>query len=167
MLMAPFAFFTATANSRVVTKKPLSADEAAVRGLIKTVYAVYKKQSTDAGSEMAKLPYTKSLNSLNDRWQAVLTKDEVTALGDFDWYCQCQDWDAKTARIESQSYVALGRDRIDANVRFFAGWDQGTPLLFMFKREDGAWKLDDLKFSDGDTLRKSMLKEIAEAGKAR
>jgi Protein of unknown function (DUF3828) len=147
----------------VIAKKPSIADETAVRALIKNVYAVYLKQPTEPGSEMAELPHTKSLKILLEHWQSLLTKDEVTTLSDFDWFCQCQDWDAKTAHIESQTYTARGQDKIDANVRFSAGWDEGASLRFMFSRENGVWKLDDLKFTDGDTLRKSLLREIAEA----
>jgi Protein of unknown function (DUF3828) len=147
----------------VIAKKPSIADETAVRALIKNVYAVYQKQPTEPGSEMAVLQHTKSLQILVEHWQSKLTNGEVTTLSDFDWFCQCQDWDAKTAHIESQTYVVRGHDKIDANVRFIAGWDEAATLTFMFKRENGGWKLDDLKFTDGDTLRKSLVREIAEA----
>jgi hypothetical protein len=93
--------------------------------------------------------------------------DELYNMNSFDWYCQCQDFDNKTAKIVKQSYRSTGKDRLDATILFSPGWvemgEAGAPLLFRFKREGGKWKLDDLRFDGGGTLRKDLDSDIKDA----
>jgi hypothetical protein len=155
-------------------KKPGSADEAAVREIIAYVYEGYSlsiedtAEPVDNGPDAYQPPYTTTLGAQVARWSGLMkSTDELFNLNSFDWYCQCQDFDSKTAKITKQSYKAAGKDRIDANVLFSTGWVEkghaGAPLLFRFKREGGKWKLDDLKFESGDTLRKALAGDINDA----
>lgn len=160
-------------------KKPAAADEAAIRAMIEKLYEPYSKpypEPPEDGSyapenapgsaiDGGELPYTKSLGPLIAQWGDLMHKaEQVYMLNDFDWYCQCQDSDPHTAGIISQSYKLVAKDRIDANIMFspasYEGRDHGRPLLFRFKREDGAWKLDDLKFDHFSTLRKALAQDI-------
>ena len=155
-------------------KKPVAADEAAVREIVAYVYDGYSLSSGDVaepvetGRDAYHPPYTDSLGAQISRWSSLMVvTDELYNLNSFDWYCQCQDFDSKTAKVTKQSYKSAGKDRIDANILFSTGWVDkdyaGAPLLFRFKREGGTWKLDDLKFDGGGTLRRDLATDITDA----
>lgn len=159
-------------------KQPIPADEVAVRAMVARLYAGYSKPipteepeqelpDNEHGSAIDgyELPYSVSLNDLVRHWKAVSTVDEVSGMGDFDWYCQCQDYDPKKAGIAAQSYKARGKDQIEARIRFTIGWRQASPLKFTFVRENQSWKLDDLLFEDGHTLRAGLRQDISDAAK--
>ena len=165
---------SATLVAPAHAKKPASADEAAVREIIAYVYEGYSLSTDDAavpvdnGPDAYQPPYTETLGAQVARWSNLMkATDELYNLNSFDWYCQCQDFDSKTAKITKQSYKVAGKDRIDANVLFSTGWVKkghaGAPLLFRFRREGGKWKLDDLKFDGGGTLRKDLASDISDA----
>jgi hypothetical protein len=158
----------------VHAKKPVAADEAAVREIVAYVYEGYSLSSEDTaepvenGPDAYQPPYTETLGAQIARWSGLMmATDELYNLNSFDWYCQCQDFDSKTAKVTKQSYKSAGKDRIDATILFSTGWVEkghaGAPLLFRFKREGGKWKLDDLKFSGGGTLRKDLAGDISDA----
>lgn len=180
--MAVAALFGTAFSLPVIAKGPAANDEQAVRAIIARTYASYTRPIPEApedgtyapdngpGSAMDgyEPPYTASLDALVDRWGKLMqSSDELYILNSFDWFCQCQDNDNGTARLVRHSYKAAGKDRIDATVLFSPGkWegkDHGRPLLFRFKREAGAWKLDDLKFAEGGTLRRDLASDIADA----
>ena len=154
-------------------------DEAAVRFLIASTFQPYIQTQSIVGSDPVldndgvpensdiseyELPYTASLGTLINRWKPIASGDEVYELNDFDWYCQCQDFDTKTATLKSQKYMAASADKIVATTRFSAGWgSKPSPLIFMFKREGGKWLLDDLRFESGRTLRQGLLGDIKDA----
>ena len=159
-------------------KKPAAADEAAVREIIAYVYKGYSLstedvagegvEAADDGPDAYKPPYTATLSTQIAQWSGLMmATDELYNLNSFDWYCQCQDFDSKTAKVTKQSYKAVGKDRIDASVLFSPGWAEqghsGAPLLFRFKRERGKWLLDDLKFDGGGTLRSALANDIKDA----
>lgn len=158
------------------SKKPVAADEAAVREIVAYVYEGYSLSSEDVaepvenGPNAYQPPYTDSLGAQITRWSGLMiATDELYNLNSFDWYCQCQDFDSKTAKITKQSYKSAGKDRIDATILFSTGWVKkgyaGAPLLFRFKREGGKWKLDDLKFDGGGTLRSALASDIEDAAR--
>jgi hypothetical protein len=170
--------------SVVSAKPPIAEDEAQVRSIIEKVYASYSRPIPEApedgsyapenapGAAMDDYepPYTATLGPLAKRWGTLMrSTEELYRLNSFDWYCQCQDNDNKTAKMLRQTYTLVGKDRIDANILYSPGrsdqGDSGAPLLFRFKREAGIWKLDDLKFHKFSTLRKALAKDIQEAEK--
>jgi hypothetical protein len=163
-------------------KKPAATEEAALRGMIERLYKPYTEplpappedgsyapdNAAGAGLDGYEIPKTATLGALIDRWDSLMARaEEVYILNDFDWYCQCQDNDNRTAKIMTQTYNYGGKNQIDAKIVFSPGrseqGDSGLPLIFRFKREGGAWKLDDLKFSDGQTLRKDLAQDIKDA----
>jgi hypothetical protein len=163
-------------------KPPAAQDEAAVRAMIERTYAAYTRPMPDApddGSYAAdndpgaamdgyELPYTASLGDLIDRWGTLMrSADEIYQLNGFDWYCQCQDNDNNSAKLVSQHYSVTGKDRMAVKIIYSPGRvdgkDSGDPLIFLFKREGGAWKLDDMKFHDFTTLRKGLAADIKDA----
>jgi hypothetical protein len=159
-------------------KKPVAADEVAVRDIIAKVYEGYSistedtapegTEAVEGGPDTYQPPYTDTLGTQVARWSNLMkATDELYNMNSFDWYCQCQDFDNKTAKIVKQSYKSTGKDRIDGNILFSPGWVEkgqaGAPLLFRFKREGGAWKLDDLRFDGGGTLRRDLDSDIKDA----
>lgn len=168
--------FSAALLAPAQAKKPVAADEAAVRAIVAKVYEGYSlttddmAEPVDNGPDSYQPPYTETLDAQIARWSSLMKgTDELYNLNSFDWYCQCQDFDSKTAKIIKQSYMFVGKDRIDATVLFSPGWSgkryAGSPLLFHFKREGGAWKVDELKFHRSGTLRRALAQDIADATK--
>lgn len=165
-------------------KKPAAQDEAAIKSIIDRVYAAYTQPYPDppadgdyaadngpgAAMDGYEPPYTASLEKLVDQWGALMqASDELYILNSFDWYCQCQDNDNNSAKLVRYSLSLTGKDRIAANILYSPGKvdgkDSGAPLIFLFKREGGAWKLDDLKFHRSSTLRKGLISDIKDAQK--
>jgi len=176
------AFLSAALISPAHAKKPAASDEAEIRSMIERIYAPYSQPypdppedgsalpDNDPGAAMDgyELPYTATLDKLVAQWSGLMqATDELYRLNSFDWYCQCQDNDNATAKLVRQSYKQAGKDRIDVNVLFspgrYEGRDMGAPLLFRFKRESGAWKLDELKFHRSGSLRRGLAKDIDDA----
>lgn len=176
------ALMSAALISPAHAKKPAASDEAEIRSMIERIYAPYSQPypdppedgsalpDNDPGAAMDgyELPYTATLDKLVAQWSGLMqATDELYRLNSFDWYCQCQDNDNATAKLVRQSYKQAGKDRIDVNVLFspgrYEGRDMGAPLLFRFKRESGAWKLDELKFNRSGSLRRGLAKDIDDA----
>mgnify|MGYP001365126148 FL=1 len=170
----------------VGAKSPAPKDEAVVREIVAKIYEPYSQplpeapedgsyaRDNAAGSAASgyEPPYTQSLAAQIARWDSLMQEsEELYGLNGFDWYCQCQDNDNATAKLLSQHYKLRSKGGIEATIVFSPGrgpeGDQGAPLRFRFRNEDGAWKIDDLIFEDGSTLRKSLLTDIADASKVR
>ncbi len=167
-----------------LAKKPSPQDEALVRAMIERVYTPYTSpmpEAPDDGSyapennpgaalDGYELPYTASLGALVTQWGALMrSSNQLYKLNGFDWYCQCQDNDNSTAKLVSQSFALKGKSQMAVTVLYSPGTvdgkDSGAPLVFVFKQEDGAWKLDDLKFHRFTTLRKGLASDIRQATK--
>lgn len=168
---ASAALFSAALVAPAFAKNPAPSDEQAVRAIIGKVYEGYSRLETDdatttEAASRYEPTYSATLAPLVARWTNLMeANDELYTLNSFDWYCQCQDFDNTKAQIVKQSYKLGSADRIDANIRFSAGWNKAQPLLFRFRREAGAWKLDDLKFAAGGTLRRDLASDIKDAEK--
>jgi hypothetical protein len=166
------------------SKEPAAEDEAAIRRIVTRIYQSYTLPVTNpnvGGSrEAAYLPgaamggyrpaLTPRLDDLLKRWWPAMQRaEQIYSMNGFDWYCQCQDSDNATARLVSQRYWSVSRNRIDAIVHFspgaFDGQDSGAPLVLRFRRQKSVWKLDDLKFSDSSTLRDGLSNDIRDARK--
>ena len=158
-----------------VAKAPAPQDEAVLRDIIAKIYAPYSQPIPDAPDDGSYVPenaagaaadgyeppYTQSLDELIGRWDRLMQEsDELYGLNGFDWYCQCQDNDNATAKLLSQRFKLGPKGRIEALIVFSPGrgpdGDQGAPLRFHFRNEGGSWKVDDLIFENGSTLRKSL-----------
>ena len=147
-------------------KKPAAADEAAVRDIIKQTYIGYSRvepDSPDIATEGYEPPYSVSLGALKQKWMPVGSGEELVQMNGFDWYCQCQDYSAKVARITAQKYDAKTKNKIEAKVHFAPGGGKGRPLIFMFIRENRLWVMDDLRFDGGSTLRRGLQEDIDSA----
>lgn len=185
-VLAALIFYCTLPVQAAAAKQSAQQDEAVVRDIVAKIYAPYSQplpEAPDDGSYAPdnaagaaasgyEPPYTLSLGALIARWDKLMQEsEELYGLNGFDWYCQCQDNDNATAKLLSQRYKLRSKGQIEATIVFSPGrgpeGDQGAPLRLRFRNEGGAWKIDDLTFEDGSTLRKSLLNDIADASKAR
>jgi Protein of unknown function (DUF3828) len=179
-LNAATLFMSVAALSPALAKSPAASDEAAVRAIIAQTYAGYSKpfeqifperpdgssapdNAADSAIDGYQPPYSASLDALIQRWMPIGSGEELVTMNSFDWYCQCQDYDPKSARVTAQKYSAKGKDKIIADVRFAPAGGKGQPITFYFIRENGAWVMDDLKLQDGSTLRGGLNDDITGA----
>lgn len=160
------ALVLTTIGAPVSAKNPAAADDAAVRAIIKQTYIGYSRvepDSPDVATEGYEPPYSVSLDALKQKWMPVGSGEELVGMNGFDWYCQCQDYSAKVARITAQKYDAKTKNKIEAKVHFAPGGGRGRPLTFVFIRENGSWVMDDLRFDGGSTLRRGLQEDIDSA----
>ncbi|KUR70444.1 hypothetical protein AQZ52_16635 [Novosphingobium fuchskuhlense] len=92
--------------------------------------------------------FTPRLKALIARWRAVTPTDEVDDLSDFDWLCQCQDWDAGGLgeRITARRVLAPARRLI--TVRLGKAPGRRETLRFLLERSGRRWLVDDM-FASG------------------
>lgn len=169
--------------STAIAKKPVAADEAVVRNIVKLIYADYSRPMEElfpevpegedpppdnpSGSSVGgyEPPYSKSLAALLVRWEPVAQGDELRMMNGFDWYCQCQDFYPPDAKMVSETYDARGKDKIDAKVKYAPTGGLAEKMVIRFIRENGAWVIDDLVMAGGLTLRKGLQSDISDAAK--
>ncbi|PEQ13346.1 hypothetical protein B2G71_07890 [Novosphingobium sp. PC22D] len=122
---------------------------AADREIEQAVDAVYAPYFADIDDLEATPPaweqpvYSRGLTDLIARWRETVPVDEVDALSDSDWLCQCQDWDASTFSTEVvDSRIKADTATARVLITIFPGAQRTA--RFAFVREDGVWKVDDL-----------------------
>lgn len=122
------------------------------------IYAPYNNtQMQDSAWERP--IYTASLRGLIARWRAVTPTDEVDDLSDFDWLCQCQDWDSSSLRPRVIRAVPLGVGRREVTVTLTS---RRPPVRFVLQQVRGQWLIDDM-FASGFAkgLRAALIKTTA------
>lgn len=109
---------------------------------VAAIYAPYSSP-TNATASWDHPIFTKQTSDLIARWRRVTPQDEPDALSDGDWLCLCQEFDNKafaatilSRREESGATVVT--------VRLDLGFNARREAQLVLKREDGAWKLDDI-----------------------
>lgn len=92
--------------------------------------------------------FTPGLKGLIARWRAVTPSDEVDDLSDFDWLCQCQDWDpgGLHERITGRRPLGPGRQMVAVSLGIAPG--RRERLRFVLQRHKGRWLVDDI-FASG------------------
>ena len=137
---------------------PMATPQAAITA----IYAPFHQaESTDAAWERA--IFTPRLKALIAKWRAVTPTDEVDALSDFDWLCQCQDWDAASLRERVTGVRTLGAGRRMVAVSLGQAGGQRARLRFLLVRTGDRWLVDDI-FASGfrGGLRASLVRTTAE-----
>jgi len=153
------------APSSAVAQPPAATAE--VRAAVTALYARYRAAPSADGSPASDdAVYSRRTRDLIARWHRSQPEDEVTPLGDFDWFCQCQDYDEKTFAVTA--LIVRTGDRagtFEAAVRYDIGGGNARSLSLVMIREDRDWKVDDILFAretDIAGLRTQLATEIAE-----
>lgn len=88
--------------------------------------------------------FTSQLQDLIAKWRAVTPSDEVDDLSDFDWLCQCQDWDLPTLRARIISNRRLGPTRRAVAVTLTGSDSPRAPIRLVLQRKGSRWLIDDI-----------------------
>ncbi|WP_421848190.1 hypothetical protein [Novosphingobium sp.] len=122
---------------------PVATPDAAIAA----IYAPFRRaEMRDAAWERP--IFTPRLAALITRWRAVTPTDEVDDLSDFDWLCQCQDWDAGGLHERITGRRVLGPKRQLVIVSLGMAPGRRENLRFVFQRRDDQWLVDDI-FASG------------------
>ena len=137
---------------------PAATPEAAVAA----IYAPYRQAGVDTGASWDRPIFTPRLKALIAKWRVVTPSDEVDDLADFDWLCQCQDWDAPKFRARIIRNRPLGPGRRAVSVVLGGKHDRPEPVRFVLQQTDGAWLIDDIVASGfAKGLRAALIKTTA------
>ena len=128
----------------LLASAPLAAaDQADIDRATEALFAPYRR------TQMVEAPWERDVWSneiahLITHWQSVVPEDEPDALNDGDWLCQCQDWDPAGFRMKIVSHKSAGPDVAEVEVDIYLGFGEPRDAFLEFRREEGAWRLDDL-----------------------
>jgi Protein of unknown function (DUF3828) len=167
MMMRKLSLILALLAAAPAPVKLSPADDAAVRAAVRAIYRPYATKDAATTPAAWDYPiYAQATNALIASWKkATANPDEVTAMSDFDWLCQCQDYDYKTAKITGITTRSI-RGGAEANVLFTPGWKEKSQLRLMMVKEKGRWMISDMVFENDRTPLTSLLRQaIAEAKK--
>lgn len=92
--------------------------------------------------------FTPPLKALIAQWRAVTPSDEVDDLSDFDWLCQCQDWDAGGLHERILASRAAGAGRRLVTVALGKAPGRRERLRFVLQHIGNRWMVDDI-FASG------------------
>lgn len=96
--------------------------------------------------------YSAGLTELIDRWEAGLVDEELNELQDFDWLCECQDYDHTTFKPTIRPHEAPVGSTATVDVDLAIGWGETRTQQLDLVVEDGEWRIDDIRsetFPDG------------------
>jgi hypothetical protein len=153
----------AAATGAAQSSPAAGADEAQIRAIVKGIYAAYRQPS---GSSQAEPPLSPSTAALYKQYDVFTQDDPIPALSEFGHYCECQDWDEKHARLLALNVVRVGPDLIDANAQYVMVQGQEPKTIRIRFERSGSWKVNDIIWSGGDSLRGMLSEEIAKHSSA-
>ena len=139
-----------------------AGDSAAVDAAVTALYAPYGAEAPDWDAVRALKNYSESTETLIAQWEKGLPEDEVTPLGDFDWLCECQDWDSSAFKLTIKPHGAPAAGKAEVSATIALGYGETRAERFLMVKEGGAWKVDDLfsgSFPKG--LKAALTEEIA------
>jgi hypothetical protein len=122
---------------------PAATPEAAIAA----IYAPFHKADTQLAAFERPI-FTPRLKAMIARWRAVSPTDEVDDLSDFDWLCQCQDWDEGGPQERVTGTRKLGPGRQLVTVALGKAPGRHERLRFLLVRTGGRWMIDDI-FASG------------------
>lgn len=111
---------------------------------VQAIYAPYANPRVEPPTSWERPVFSAGTRALIGRWQAVAPEDEPDDLSDGDWFCQCQDWDARNFRVRIASVRQVNPQRAEVQVSLEIGWNARRQARLVMVREGGSWKLDDM-----------------------
>jgi hypothetical protein len=141
----------------VLAATPAATPQAAITA----IYAPFRQADMrDAAWERP--IFTPRLKAMIARWRAVTPTSEVDELSDFDWLCQCQDWDSPTFSTRIMASRRLGPGRRVVTVALGQAPGRRERLRFVLSRVGAQWLIDDI-FASGfrGGLRASLIRTTA------
>jgi hypothetical protein len=129
---------------------PSAAEREALETQVTEVFGPYRNAAAGTASDFP--IYSAEVAALIERWKAVRPQNEPDALSDGDWLCQCQDWNHRRflTTIISIAMNVDGTAEVDLILDLGrSGSDAARVARLVFKREQDAWKVDDIV---GDSL---------------
>jgi len=161
-------FVLAVAGAMLLPPSGLRASEGDdILAAARAIYAQYEAAS-DEGEQLepawAVPVFSRATAVLIAEWEAGLDDEEVEDLNGFDWFCQWQDFDPESFRVELEPLQAPTAGTVTVKATVDLGW--GGPAeaseLRMVK-EENRWLLDDIvsgSFPEG--LKADLRKAIEE-----
>ncbi|WP_088307554.1 DUF3828 domain-containing protein [Novosphingobium sp. B 225] len=136
----------ALAPLALIAAAPAGPAPAQVDAVLLKAYGGYKSDADNGPADWQKPVYSAEVTTLIKTWDKH-TGENLTALSDYSWFCDCQDWDAQKFRWTRLSLRSLGPNRAEVKVRVNAGWGSASLQRLILVRQGGRWLIDDL-FSD-------------------
>lgn len=150
------------AAAALISASPAGPAPAQVDALLLKAYGGYKSAGLDGPADWQKPVYSAETAALISAWRKRIDNN-LTALSDFSWFCDCQDWDEEKFRWTRLSLRALGPNRAEVKLRVNAGWDSSSNQRLLLVRHNDRWLIDDL-FSDSvpTGIKASLREELAD-----
>lgn len=109
-------------------------------GLEDAVRAIYAPFGNADGEESAPPDiWAPDVAALIRRWTEVMPKDELDGLNDFDWLCECQDWDAAAFRLTLGKPRKRAEGRFAVPVQLAIGWGDKRSATLTMQRVGDRW----------------------------
>lgn len=119
---------------------PTQAAPPAPPGLEDAVRAIYAPFGKADGEESAPPDiWAPDVAALIRRWTEVMPKDELDGLNDFDWLCECQDWDAAAFRLTLGKPRKRAEGRFAVPVQLAIGWGDKRAATVTMQRVGDRW----------------------------
>lgn len=132
---------------------PAAERAAAINAAIAAIYAPFTQSPEDAPDPYDRPIYSAETETLIQRWQAHRDADEVDAVSEADFLCECQDWDPAVFRASVIKLASLDFTHATATLDVRLTRTQIQKIALRLVKQGNAWKLDDIIGIDGITGR--------------
>ena len=136
------------------------ADEAHIRAIVNSIYATTGYKLPTGGARAPDPGYTPSTDALYKRYEELTEDDDPTAPSSLTGYCECDGLYETQARLKTVNVVRVGPDLIDATAEHTVAQVTKKTRL-RFQNIGSSWKLHDVFYASGATLRGELTAEIA------
>ena len=135
---------------------------AAIDLTLKRAYGGYLNENGPEGGDWDQPVFSTVTTRLIRAWDTH-NGEELTGLNDYGWFCECQDWQAKTFSWKRTAIRTLGPGKIEVTVSVNPGWGDHVMQRLVMLQERGRWVIDDL-FSDSAPkgVKAEMRRELTE-----
>lgn len=140
LLAAAFALAACSAGGKPAPQSPQ------IDGTVAALYRPYSLDTANAPAtpEWDRPVFSAATGKLIGQWKESFSEDNVLPLQDFDWFCECQDWDPGTYKFAIEPHGEPTGSRIEVAVSLTTDKEGARRSRLELVRESGAWKIDDL-----------------------